>query len=103
MKNSKTKLNTTMAIYNKKANFLPATITNRETHNQSQNSRQNLNKKKEIAYMKQMMNKTVLIQNQDYNTFNPHVSGGGAKLRPRAELKKHSLVVPKQVVMVRWE
>lgn len=38
-KGSKTKLNTTMAIYNKKTTFLPNTISSREAQNQSKNAR----------------------------------------------------------------
>ena len=98
-KGSKSKLNTTMAIYNKKPNFLPTTISSRETHNQSQNSRSS--KKRDLAYMKQMMNKTVLIQNQDYTSFNPHVVAVRDKIGPRMDnKKKNSLVIPKQVMMV---
>lgn len=88
-----------MAIYNKKSNFLPTTISSRETQNQSQHSRSS--KKSELAYMKQMMNKTVLIQNQDYTSFNPHVVAVRDKIGPRMEnKKKNSLVIPKQVMMV---
>lgn len=88
-----------MAIYNKKANFLPSTISNRETNNQSQNTR--AGKKKELAYMKQMMNKTVLIQNQDYASFNPQFVPVRQKAGLRIDSKKkNSLVIPKQVLMV---
>jgi hypothetical protein len=100
-KTSKSKLNTTMAVYKKPNNILPTTISNRETHNQSHNSRSS--KKKNLNYMKQMMNKTVLIQNQDYSSVGPpNVSGVRQQIGPRIDLKKKSaLLVPKQVVMVR--
>lgn len=98
-KSSKSKLNTTMAIYNKKTTFLPSTISSRETQNQSQNVR--ASKKKDMAYMKQMMNRTVLIQNQDVGGFNTHLTGTRHKINPRMESKKkNSLVVPKQVFNV---
>lgn len=101
-KNSKTKLNTTMAVYNKNVNFLPSTVSNREVHNQSHNSRGG--NKKDLSYMKQMMNKTVLIQNQDYTSLGPHISGIRHNIGPRMELKKKStLVVPKQVMMVKLQ
>jgi hypothetical protein len=88
-----------MAIYSKNSNFLPATVSNRETHNQSQNS--GAGQKKDLAqtHVKQMMNRTVLIQNQDYRTYNPQMMR--KNIPPRMEnKKKHSLVVPKQVLMV---
>ena len=96
---SKTKLNTTMAIYSKNTNFLPATISNREAHNQSQNSRTGQKKDLAQAHVKQMMNRTVLIQNQDYRTYNPQMARNNIPPRMDAK-KKHSLVVPKQVLMV---
>lgn len=88
-----------MAIYSKNANFLPATISNRETHNQSQNSRASQTKELAQVHAKQMMNRTVLIQNQDYRTYNPQMMRNN--IPPRMDTKKkHSLVVPKQVLMV---
>lgn len=99
LKDSKGKLNTTMAIYTKKPNFLPSTISNRDAQNQSQNSR--TNKKKELNYVKQLMNKTVLIPNQDYQPFNQKITGFNNKINQRVDTKKkNSLVVPKQVMMV---
>lgn len=97
-KGSKSKLSTTMAIYSMKTNFLPATISNRENQNQSQNSRPS--KKKEMSYVKQMMNKTVMIPSQDYHPFNSKVVGVKTKIGD-GRIKKNSLVIPKQVMMVR--
>lgn len=47
-------------------------FSNRDYMNQSKNSR-SINKKKGLAYMKQMMNKTVMIQNNDYQIFENQV------------------------------
>jgi len=78
---------------------LSNTISNRETHNQSHNSR--VNNKKSFENAKQMMNRTVLIQNQDYRTYNPHKTVVRNRIPARMEVKKkNSLVVPKQVIMV---
>jgi len=97
VKNSKTKLNTTLAIYNK--NFLPSTVSNREANNSSNNSK--ANNKKGLVYMKQMMNRTVLIQNQDYHSLNYTIPNVKNKIHPRMDSKKkNSLVIPKQVMMV---
>lgn len=98
VKDSKGKLNTTMAIYTK-AKFLPTTVSNRDAQNQSQNSRSS--KKKDLNYVKQMMNKTVLIPNQDYQPFNQNITGFNNKISQRVDSKKkNSLVIPKQVMMV---
>ena len=83
---SKSKLNSTMAIYHKNPNFLPSTVSNREAHNLSQKSRAG-NRKQDIAYVKQMMNKTVLIQNQDYSSFNSHISGVRHNIGARVDSK----------------
>jgi len=68
VKNSQSKLNQTMAVYDAhNYQYIPSKHSNREYINQSQNSR--TSKKKGLNYMKQMMNKTVLIQNHDYQIF----------------------------------
>ena len=54
-KNSKSKLNSTMALYKKKANFLPSTVNSRDAQNLSQNAR--INKSNEMAYTKQIRDK----------------------------------------------
>lgn len=60
-------MNQTIAFYTQ--NQQPqAKFSNREYMNQSKNSR-SINKKKGLAYMKQMMNKTVMVQNNDYHIF----------------------------------
>jgi len=56
IKNSKSKLNSTMTIYNKNPNFLPSTVSNRETHNFSQNNRIN-HKKKDLALAKHLIDR----------------------------------------------
>ena len=58
------KLNQTIVFYHQNPQLK---YSNRDYLNQSQNSRSC--KKKGLNYMKQMMNKTVLIQNQDYQIF----------------------------------
>ena len=66
-KKSHSKMNQTIAFYTQ--NQQPqAKFSNREYMNQSKNSR-SINKKKGLAYMKQMMNKTVMVQNNDYHIF----------------------------------
>lgn len=64
VKNSHTKLNQTMALYSQNKYYSQSKHSNRDYFNQVNNSR--ASKKKGLNYMKQMMNKTVLIQNQDY-------------------------------------
>lgn len=61
---SQAKMHQTLAFYGHGNPSSQIKYSNRDYLNQSQNSRSS--KKKGLAYMKQMMNKTVLIQNQDY-------------------------------------
>lgn len=64
---SQSKMNQTIAFYTHGNQNVPLKFSNRDYLNQSQNSRSS--KKKGLNYMKQMMNKTVLIQNHDYQVF----------------------------------
>jgi hypothetical protein len=63
-KKSQSKMHQTIAFYGHGNPGFPVKFSNRDYLNQSQNSRSS--KKKGLAYMKQMMNKTVMIQNKDY-------------------------------------
>ena len=64
-KKSHSKMNQTITFYANN-NQPQVKFSNRDYMNQSKNSR-SVNKKKGLAYMKQMMNKTVMIQNNDYH------------------------------------
>lgn len=64
---SQSKMHQTIAFYTHGTQNVPLKFSNRDYLNQSQNSRSS--KKKGLNYMKQMMNKTVLIQNHDYQVF----------------------------------
>lgn len=65
-KKSHSKMHQTIAFYGKGNNAMK--YSNRDYINQANNSRSS--KKKGLNHMKQMMNKTVLIQNQDYQVLN---------------------------------
>lgn len=65
-KKSHSKMHQTIAFYGKGNNAIK--YSNRDYLNQNQNSRSS--KKKGLNHIKQMMNKTVLIQNQDYQVLN---------------------------------
>ncbi|CAI2368560.1 unnamed protein product [Moneuplotes crassus] len=104
-KGSKSKLNSTMTLYKKKATFLPSNVNARDAQNLSQNAR--INKNNEVAYKQQIrdkqkgcfdFNKTVLIQNQDYSNLNSHAQVRKKYVNKKYEQKK-SLMIPKQVLM----
>ena len=65
-KKSSSKLNQTLVYYRHGGNKSQVKYSNRDYINQNSRS----TKKKGLNYMKQMMNKTVLIQNQDYKILN---------------------------------
>lgn len=67
-KKLKSKMYQTIAFYGHGNPNAHIKFSNRDYVNQSQNSRSS--KKKGLAYMKQMMNKTVLVQNNDYKMLN---------------------------------
>ena len=71
VKNSHTKLNQTTALYSQNKYYSQSKHSNRDYFNQVNNSR--ASKKKGLNYMKQMMNKTALIQNQDYQVLGKHI------------------------------
>lgn len=67
-KKSNAKLNQTLIFYRHGGHNSQVKYSNRDYLYQNNNSRSK--KKKGLNYMKQMMNKTVLIQNQDYQALN---------------------------------
>jgi hypothetical protein len=86
-KKSHSKMHQTIGFYGKDANIMK--YSNRDYLNQSNNSRSS--KKKGLTYMKQMMNKTVLIQNQDYQVLNnPHYETLGMNMSKQLD---HEFVV----------
>lgn len=86
---SKSKLNQTLAFYRHGGHNSQVKYSNRDYINQNSRS----SKKKGLNYMKQMMNKTVLIQNQDYNMIkNQMMDFNPAQLATKGFIKKDHLV-----------
>lgn len=73
-KKSTSKMYQTIAFYGHGNQNIPVKFSNRDYVHQSLNSRSS--KKKGLNHMKQMMNKTVLIQNQDYKVFGKSMGDG---------------------------
>mmetsp|Transcript_8055 Transcript_8055/g.7622 ORF Transcript_8055/g.7622 Transcript_8055/m.7622 type:complete len:190 (-) Transcript_8055:125-694(-) len=87
---SNSKLNQTLAFYRHGGHKSQVKYSNRDYLDQSSRS-----KKKGLNYMKQMMNKTVLIQNQDYNIIkNPVIDFNPAQIHPKG-LVKHDMLKAK--------
>ena len=94
VKNSQTKLNQTMALYNQNKYYAQQNKhSTRDYFNQVNNSR--ASKKKSLNYMKNMMNKTVLIQNQDYQVLGKSIQDRV----PKKYAQNNAYVIPSQGVV----
>lgn len=97
-KKSKSKLNQTLIFYRPGGNHSQVKYSKKDYLNQNTRS-----KKKGLNYMKQMMNKTALIQNQDYQAHNRTIKDfKGAKMRKKnLNMIKNDLMVREKLLTIR--